>query len=408
MAKPYYTSNDLIEAVKRKISFPINQNTFTEEDILAFANEEMAISQVPAIMQYHEEYLVHRVDVPLRANVSRYPMPDRAIGMRLRDIKFVDISGNLSNMTRVGAEDKDFFQQSNVSNEAFSFYLEGNDVVLTPSLSGTPTGSLAFFIYLRPNQLVTDDNAAIIDCFTKTFTISITSMIAGDTITIGDIVFTAVSGAPGANQFQIGGTSAITATNLVTSINSNGTYTATNGTPPTNSVIICSDILGLEITTSNSLILQIQNGQGIQFISIPSVITNGSLIDFLQTKPGHRIREFDITIPNSGISGNIINFDNDMVPDDLVVGDYICLANECIIPGIPPDLHTSLAERTCARILAAMGDQAGLATIQAKIQETENRQGTLLDNRAESTPLKFTAKNSILFWTKSRSNRNRF
>jgi len=31
---PYYTSNDLIAAVQRKIAFPIAQNTFSNTDIL--------------------------------------------------------------------------------------------------------------------------------------------------------------------------------------------------------------------------------------------------------------------------------------------------------------------------------------------------------------------------------------
>ena len=37
--KPYYTSNTLIEAVKRKMAMPISQVTFSDADILAFADE---------------------------------------------------------------------------------------------------------------------------------------------------------------------------------------------------------------------------------------------------------------------------------------------------------------------------------------------------------------------------------
>ncbi len=106
---PWYTSDKLIEAVKRKIAFPINQNTFTEDDILAFANEEMFIAQVPAVMQYHEEYFVYRVQVPLVTNISRYSIPDRAIGMKLRDLFWSDASGNYFEMTRISSGDKAFF-----------------------------------------------------------------------------------------------------------------------------------------------------------------------------------------------------------------------------------------------------------------------------------------------------------
>jgi hypothetical protein len=57
MPNPWMTSDDLLESVKRKISFPSSQSTFTDADILAFANEELMISQVPSVMSFHEEYL---------------------------------------------------------------------------------------------------------------------------------------------------------------------------------------------------------------------------------------------------------------------------------------------------------------------------------------------------------------
>jgi hypothetical protein len=82
--KPYYTSADIIESVKRKIAVPLSQNTFTQLDVLSFANEEMFISQVPSVLQFHSEYFVTYVTIPLFTNVSRYPIPSRAIGQKLR------------------------------------------------------------------------------------------------------------------------------------------------------------------------------------------------------------------------------------------------------------------------------------------------------------------------------------
>ena len=76
------------------------------------------------------------------------------------------------------------------------------------------------------------------------------------------------------------------------------------------------------------------------------------------------------------------------------------MANECIIPQIPPDLHNALAERTAARILAAIGDTEGLGVANAKLQEIEARQGTLLDGRVEGAPQKITARHSLLRYGK--------
>ena len=72
MVKPYYTSSSLISAVKRKASIPVAQVTFSDEDILAFANEELYLAQVPSILQYHEEYFVYTKETPLIPDISRY------------------------------------------------------------------------------------------------------------------------------------------------------------------------------------------------------------------------------------------------------------------------------------------------------------------------------------------------
>jgi hypothetical protein len=85
---------------------------------------------------------------------------------------------------------------------------------------------------------------------------------------------------------------------------------------------------------------------------------------------------------------------------NIQIGDYACVANECIIPQIPPDLHNTLAERTAARILAAIGDVEGLQASNAKLQEIETRQGTILDDRVEGAPQKITARHSLLRYGK--------
>lgn len=396
---PWLTGNSLISAIKRKISFPTHQATFTPEDLLAFSNEEMMISQVPSVLSFHEEYYVTSKTVALESNKTRYSIPDRAVGMKLRDLFYVDEVGNLTEMSRVSSEDKAFWQNGTGNNSvAYHYYLEGNDVVLLNDNQGTPTGSLVFYYFIRPNQIVTDDRAAISTAFTKTITIDNTTIVAGNTVTIGSVVFTAVAGAPGANQFQIGASSAITATNLAASISTNGTYT---GMVTGAIVTVDYELLDTEFETSNTSGFSIQTTQGIRFDSVPDdVIVNGAYVDFLQTKPGHKILGIDVKLANNAVSSDVINFNTSDIPTTFVVGDYVCLQNECIIPYLPTDLHTGLAERTCARILSAIGDKAGLDDVNAKIGEIEARQGTLLTNRVEGSPKKITGRTSVLRYTK--------
>lgn len=400
-AKPYYTSNKLIEAVKRKISMPVYQTTMSEEDILAFANEEMMISQVPSVMEFHEEYFVFSVDIELEQSKNRYQIPDRAVGMKLRDICFVDSNNNIFEMTRILAEDKSFFNR-NISNSTnvHKFYLEGNDVVLTPDITSVPNGGrLRFFIYLRPNQLVKDERAAVIQSFRQTLSIIDNSVIVAgqDSIVLQNVTFVPVTSSPQTNEFVIGATATDTATNLAAAINSSQSLKKISAVASGTSVLISSTNKFLKITYSDTVAYSLnQNTEFVCADVIPSNIVSGSLVDLLQTNPGHRTYKYDIEVPQNGVSTNVILLKTSDIPDSMIVGDYICSANECIIPQIPPDLHNGLAERTCARILEALGDREGMSSVMTKIQDIENRQGNLLDNRVEGAPQKINARHSML------------
>lgn len=393
---PWYTSDQLIDAVKRKINFPTYQSTFTDEEILAFANEEMMIAQVPSIMTYHEEYLVYSKTVPILANKGRYAIPERAIGLKLRDIFFSDTSGNLSDMTRISPDDKAFFQVASDNNGIRRFYLENNDVVIFPVPTTSSIGSLVMTYFLRPNQLVKNNRAAIISNFCNLVTIDNDNIQAGDTISIADQTFTAVVSSPSINEFEIGVNSVATATNLSTAINNNGIVVSTNGSPSTSTVTAIHSTLSYTFTTNNPLAFVINQKQCIRFSSIPTHIVSGSSVDILQTKPGHKLHRMDVIIPNNSVSNNDIFFNQNDIPEELVVGDYICQSNEAIIPQIPTDLHNVLAERTCVRILSAIGDIEGVQVSTIKLQEMEVRQGTLIDARVTGAPQKILAKNSLL------------
>jgi len=398
---PWVTSNKLIEAVKRNFSVPIAQGLLTTDDILAFANEEMMISQVPSILQFHEEFFVYKDEIPLVSTQVRYPIPERAIGMRLRDIFYKDSSGNLVEMERINADDKAYFQDSWGYNGYLKrYYIENNTIVLAPEQTASPTGTLLISYFLRPNQLVADEQAAVSNAFSKQLTIDNTTLVAGNTISIGSKTFTAVAGSPAALEFQIGANSITTATNLTVAINTDGTYSANNGSPSTNIITVEYQDQSVVFNTNNTNAVQISTKLGVKFNNIPSNITNLAYIDFLQTRPGHKTYVFKKQVPNNGISGSYIYFDSGVVPSEFVPGDYICLENECIIPQIPTDLHISLIQRTGNRIMAAIGDQIGLQNSDKKLSEIETRQGTLIDNRVEGSTPKITARRGLLNLTK--------
>jgi len=510
-SKPYYTSDDLIASVKRKIMFPISQATFTQNEILDFANEEMFLSQVPSVLQFHQEYFTSYKTIPLRSNVSRYSIPERATGMKLRDLFYQDTNGNLYDMTRVDESNRAYFQANIGSNQGpYSYFVQGNDIIIAPGVAQSPSGNLVFVFFLRPNQLVKNGRSAIVSGFSQSIEINNSLILALDTVTVGEDIFTAVNTLGGTitaitaysttetqitsinhqlssnqfvtisgsdsnpsingtfaiqvldndnfliqkqisiagttgtficpNQFLIGVSNVATASNLVSAVNTVVVPNILGAVLSSSTAVISFVDIYTKITTSNTTGFLIpQELLTVNFESLSStyldqetniiepLFENGTLIDLLQTNPGHKTYTYDVKIPTNGISGNSIIFLRDqlVVPTysnlsstntgssssiayelpSMVIGDYICLANEAIIPQIPPDLHNGLAERTAARILAAIGDQAGLQASMTKIAEIDQKQGNLLDNRVESSPIKILNRYSNLRMGKLGRNR---
>lgn len=509
--KPYYTTDDLIESIKTRIAFPLSQNTFTYNSVVSMMNEELQINAVPAIKQLHDEFFVYKCPpVPLVNGISRYPIPSRSMGMSVRDIDWSDASGNFFKLTRIAPEEKAFFQQNVGSNQAIGkYYIEGNEIVITPQVQTGATGSLNFFIYMRPNYLVRNNRAAFIQYFQNYSTIS--SVVPGDTFTIitgnqtpspvtttmfavnnsaktivsistsGVLTTVNPHGIPfsgnnkksfnvkltgtsnpninnqliGAtaisatqiqlnttidvastggiysiqNQFQIGSTDLLTAGNLSSAIKNLALESIVNAsaTDLGNSIrltVSYEDISSTFQSSSSSIsvdntyiYIKFDDNFELTYKDPDTDITsdlygptNNILpkVDFLQTDPGHRTYTYDIKLREitsdhvgkfkvsdlktylNNSSGGVKLF------CPIQVGDYICLANECIIPQIPPELHSALAERTAARILAAIGDKEGLAISQAKIAELDKQQATLIGQRVDSSVPKVFNQFSLL------------
>lgn len=435
--KPYYTTSQLLTSIKNRIGFPFSQNTLTENDVIQMMNEELQINAVPAIKELHEEYFVYKCPpTPLVNGISRYPIPNRAMGMSVRDINWSDTSGNFFKLTRIAPEEKSFFQQNVGSNQAIGkYYLEGNEIVITPQVQTGATGSLNFFIYLRPNYLVKDDRAAVIQEFQNRTTVNNASLTPGDTFTIitgnqtpSPVITTliAVNSVPSSsNEYQIGATNTLTAVNIKNVINA----LSLEGVTATNSdgmVIIAYEDISSTFESSSTG-LNVDNTYiyikfdkyftadytDLETDQTTSLYVQNAKVDFLQTDPGHRTYLYDIKLRQvldivdkvSGVgkfkasdlktylnnsSGGVQQF------SPIKVGDYICLANECIIPQIPPELHSALAERTAARILSAIGDKEGFALSQAKIAELDKQQASLIGQRVDSSVPKVFNQFSLL------------
>ena len=139
----HLTTSTLIASAVRRGMIPVNQNTFKEEDFLAFANEEMDMAVIPYVMGYHEDYFLFNEMLPILDSTSNYPIPYRAVGNKLRDVQYVDNGGSVFEMTRIGAGDVPYFQfgpLGAVVTRLRAFSLQGDEIVLSPRLEGPSMG----------------------------------------------------------------------------------------------------------------------------------------------------------------------------------------------------------------------------------------------------------------------------
>jgi hypothetical protein len=171
ITKGALTTNGLLKSIKRRAMVPTSQDTFTDADIIDFLNEEMMIGLVPSILQMKDEYLIFSEQTNLVANTSAYPVPERALYNKLREVSYRsdDSNGSEYEMTQIAVDDKYTYSSNLVENINFRrFYMEGGDLVLFPKVGDAPRGSLVFYYYMRPNSLVKDEEVATITNINRT------------------------------------------------------------------------------------------------------------------------------------------------------------------------------------------------------------------------------------------------
>lgn len=156
----YFTSNTLIKDVKRRGMLPASTSaTFTDEDFLAFANEEMDVGIIPYVSSFHEDYFITSEKIPLVSTTTRYEIPHRAMGNKLREVRYVDTAGNIYEMSMVAIEDEGYFQFSSYLGNLSKFTVVGNEIVL-PLGNSSVAGYLEMMYLARPNTIVTEDRVA--------------------------------------------------------------------------------------------------------------------------------------------------------------------------------------------------------------------------------------------------------
>jgi hypothetical protein len=141
-----FNTTRLVEQVTARGSLATGD--FEDQEILDIAYDCLISDLVPLIITLREDFFVRTNSQTVTANQANYPIPSRAAGMVLRDIKLLT-GTDVKPLFRIAREDV----ITTVASEPTSFYIEENNVVLYPTPSST-TGTLKLSYFLRCPALV--------------------------------------------------------------------------------------------------------------------------------------------------------------------------------------------------------------------------------------------------------------
>lgn len=184
MARKYTTTN-LINSIKTRVFIPSNQDVFTDANLLRLADEELQTTIVPMMMDVQEEYFVTSKTYALDGSTTSFTLPERAIGLKLKDVTILTSSGNERSLAQYSLEDSHEGRSPNATSygQTDGFYLEGNKIKLMSTYSASET--LKVYYFKRPNSLIDVDDAATITSF-DTSARSVTVSALPSTFAVGE------------------------------------------------------------------------------------------------------------------------------------------------------------------------------------------------------------------------------
>jgi hypothetical protein len=149
-----YSTADLITDIKSRGTIPTSQNNWTVPKLLSLATDVMRLHIVPLMSSVREEYFVTYSDTALDGVTTEFDIHRRAVGMGLRDVEWVDGSGQICSVPRLSEEQK----QGSGSGQMM-FYLRWNKIIL---VNPKANGYLRQSFMIRPGDLCETTSANVI------------------------------------------------------------------------------------------------------------------------------------------------------------------------------------------------------------------------------------------------------
>lgn len=156
-----YTSDLLIEAIKRNGSIPTSQRKFSTSDFLAFLNEELELSIVTLLVSMNQDYFIEHETTALVANQSSYDFPLRGIGWKANAVGYLDTANVYSKLSKINRSQRGSYG-SQLGSSPCGFYIEGTKIITIPAIGATVTGSLEVDFVRIQNRLVSVNSCGLI------------------------------------------------------------------------------------------------------------------------------------------------------------------------------------------------------------------------------------------------------
>jgi hypothetical protein len=157
-----YTADAILSSAKLRALIPVaSGRTFSDDDLLSFATDEMRNTLVPAILSVRQKYYEARTDFamafdpqdPTGRTLGPYQIPYRAIGADPSLVQLLDSSGRPTEVPRVDTADMPF--------QNFGLWILGDQLYVNVS-PGTAWSGLRVYFALRTNRLVLSEDVAVI------------------------------------------------------------------------------------------------------------------------------------------------------------------------------------------------------------------------------------------------------
>lgn len=184
-----YSSDQLITDIRSLGMLPDAQALLTDDQLISFFNFQMKSVIVPLIDSAAEEFFVTYRDIPYDQSTTRYKIPERAVGSKLRDVVFVDNNRNEIAVPRLRPEDLKVGYRYGIGYNIglYGFFLKDDTMNL---YLGNPSGINSYpFLRLkyfrRPSNIVsTNACSKIIAINTGLNTVTIAQTPAGWTTSL--------------------------------------------------------------------------------------------------------------------------------------------------------------------------------------------------------------------------------